>query len=91
MNIIPKIALLAVLTIVTGCAKSPTGETAYKGDFAVSKLFTQDECTVYRFSDAGRFVYFTKCEGVATSSAIPIQSCGKNCSRADSNETEYTQ
>ncbi len=90
MKIITNIALTVLLVLgVTGCAKTPMGETAHKGDFAVSKLFVQDGCTVYRFYDAGQLVYFTKCEGVTNSSASSIQSCGKNCERAELNPTEY--
>jgi hypothetical protein len=89
MKIISKIACTVLALGVTACSKEPTGETSYKGDFKVSKLFVQDACTVYRFEDAGQFVYFTKCENAASSSAIPVESCGKMCTRADSNETKY--
>lgn len=80
---------LAVCLALAGCTKAPTGGTVTKGEFNVAHLFTVDGCAVYRFMDAGQSVYFTKCEGASSSSAIPIQNCGKSCHRAESNETSY--
>jgi hypothetical protein len=45
MKIISKIACTVLALGVTACSKEPTGETSYKGDFKVSKLFVQDACT----------------------------------------------
>jgi hypothetical protein len=53
--------------ILTGCNGDPQ-EVQSAGDFRVGKLFTVDGCTVYRFNDGGRNVYFTNCPGVTNSS-----------------------
>ena len=85
-----KIGLAALFVLaLAGCTRTPNGPTNHQGSFEISQLFTNDGCTVYRFYDAGRSVYYTKCEGAASSSAIPVQSCGKSCARPEVNETEY--
>lgn len=86
-----KIGLAALFVLaLAGCKKEPTGPSQFKGGFKVETLFTHEGCTVYRFED-DRTIYFTKCEGAASSSAIPIQNCGKSCYRPEPNETEYGQ
>lgn len=49
---------------LTGCNGEPESRQQ-AGDFNVGKLFTVDGCTVYRFYDGGRKVYFTNCPGSA--------------------------
>lgn len=58
-----KTMLLLVLLSLTGCYKDPESTTPAGRGFEVEKLFTVDNCTVYRFSDGGRAVYFSNCKG----------------------------
>lgn len=62
-----KLILLAAILLV-GCEKDPESVQMVGSDFKVGKLFTVDGCTVYRFADGGRPVYFTNCPGQASSS-----------------------
>lgn len=62
-----KLILLAAL-ILAGCDKDPESVQMAGSDFKVGRLFTVDGCTVYRFYDGGRNVYFTNCPGQANSS-----------------------
>jgi len=52
----------------------------------VAELFTHKGVTVYRFHDAGRWVYFTSKASDVT--ATHTESCGKGCVRAVSVETK---
>jgi hypothetical protein len=71
-----KVLTVAIALLISGCG-SPAKEVSTDGDFEIGRLFTKDGCTVYRFSDAGRYVYFTNCNGSTNWNEI----CGKNCSR----------
>lgn len=51
-----------LLLLVAGC-KGKEEITTKEGDFRVEKLFTKDGCTVYRFLDGLRLVYYTTCSG----------------------------
>lgn len=57
------IITLAAAFVLVGCNKEPEEVTRVGSDFEVGRLFTTDGCTVYRFSDGGRNVYFTNCTG----------------------------
>lgn len=70
------LALIAALALV-GCAKPAETSTAAGVDFVVDKLFTHEDCTVYRFYDGGSARYFTNCSG----STSWKESCGKGCTR----------
>lgn len=56
-------ALAAIMLALAGCGKQAESSTAAGVEFRVDKLFTVDGCTVYRFSDAGHYRYFTNCSG----------------------------
>lgn len=57
------IAVMAVVVVAAGCT-NPAEESRSAGrEFVVDKLFTVEGCTVYRFLDGGRLVYFTNCSG----------------------------
>ena len=78
----PSLALRIILSIgfiliLISCAKDPEQSTQVNGQFSVDKLFTKDNCTVYRFMDAGRYVYYTDCHGSTEWSTS--ENCGKNC------------
>lgn len=68
--------LLLIISVLglAACGKVPEA-TVQKGEFNVERLFTVDDCTAYRFSDAGHYVYYTNCSG-STQSTINRQ-CGK--------------
>lgn len=53
-------AACAILALVA-CSKQPESSQR-KGAFNVETLFTHDGCTVYRFIDGIRTVYYTKCQ-----------------------------
>lgn len=61
-------SILMVVMLLTACNKEPESTQNVGSDFSVGKLFTVDGCTVYRFSDGGRNVYFTNCKGQTNSS-----------------------
>lgn len=50
--------LMAAATVLAGCSKEALSE-----DFAVTRLFSADGCTVYRFHDLNNARYFWKCAG----------------------------
>lgn len=57
-----KYCLISIL-LLSGCYKDPEAvEVAGKG-YNVGKLFVVDGCSVYRFYDGGRYVYFSSCTG----------------------------
>ena len=72
-----KLILLVVCIALTGCEREPESTVTAGRDIKVSKLFTVDGCSVYRFGDSGRSVYFTNCSG----STQYTVNCGKNCTR----------
>lgn len=72
--------ILAAAIVITGCDQRKQAETSTKAgtEFVVDKLFTVDNCTVYRFLDGGRLRYFTNCKGTTEWT----ESCGKNCTNS---------
>lgn len=79
------LAIAGALTLVLiNCTKKgePVKISDAKDDFEVQRLFTRDNCTVYRFYDNGYYRYFTNCSG----STMTTQSyqCGKmRCTRPE--------
>ena len=72
--------LLALLAVLSGCSADPEAtEQTSNPDVSVGKLFEKDGYTVYRFSDAGRWVYYVVPAGQAHSSYST--SCGKSCTK----------
>jgi hypothetical protein len=51
---------------LSGCARDPveTTRTSNPG-IAVEKLFEHEGCAMYRFRDAGSYVYYSNCQGTA--------------------------
>lgn len=73
-----KLLVLIAFVFVSGCIPVQSENTQHTVTGAsVEKLFTVDGCSVYRFSDAGRRVYFTNCRG----NTQWKETCGKNCYR----------
>lgn len=63
-----KLTIVAAMTLAfAGCAKEAENTQMVNAEFSVSKLFTTDGCTVYRFYDAGYYRYFTNCAGATMS------------------------
>lgn len=60
------IAICALLLV--SCNKDAESVQQVGISFQVGRLFTTEGCTVYRFSDGGRNVYFTNCTGSTSSS-----------------------
>ena len=58
------IALAAAAIALVGCARDPveTSRTDNPG-IVVEKLFEHEGCTMYRFQDAGNYVYYSDCTG----------------------------
>ena len=59
-------AVLVGLTVLvlSGCEGAPPETTTHAGmGYEVSKLFTHEGCSVYRFSDYGNARYYTNCSG----------------------------
>ena len=46
-------------------------------NYRVRKLFEVDGCTVYRFSDADKYRYFTRCVGASTETLQGTNDCRK--------------
>ena len=58
--------LFVAVVTSTSCAKDPVRDgESNNPNVPVSVLFDYDGCRVYRFKDAGHFIYYAKC-GVVT-------------------------
>lgn len=80
-------ASLLILGLLVGCSEEPISEDRTDNpDIAVSTLFTHEGCTVYRFVDGGRNVYYTNCSGEASTN----YNCGKGCTKTDMSRTHVT-
>lgn len=79
-----RILILAALLCLSACGK-PSQETKETSNlnFKVEKLFTYEDCTVYRFID-DHYVYYTNC-----SSTTSFRNCGKACSIRDEVRTNH--
>jgi hypothetical protein len=74
------VTLTAVALALASCGQDPVStQRTDNPNVPVGILFETDGCKVYRFVDAGRYVYFTNCAGTTT--AFHTESCGKNCTR----------
>lgn len=85
------IAIAACCLLLTACDpdRHPEATTKTETGYRVSKLFTHEGCTVYRFyDDSDR--YFTKCDGQAATTSWR-RSCGKNCIQPESISTEVAK
>lgn len=77
--------LLIAALFLTGCVKQAEGTMDSSNDkVAVEKLFTADQCTVYRFYDDGDYHYYSKCIGALRSEVETTlsRSCGKSCTES---------
>jgi len=75
---------ISIVLIVIACSKKPLKtEQTENTEFQVELLFIHDGCAVYRFKDAGRYIYYTDCRGKVEYSY--------NVSTGKSSHTEYVQ
>lgn len=80
-----RVAFLLAL-VLGGCSKTPVSVSDTDNqEIQVAELFTHKGVTVFRFNDAGRWVYFTSKATDVTSSHVEY--CGKGCTRTETVET----
>lgn len=84
--------VVAVGLVLAGCTETAEPvrvESSTNPQVPIGLLLEHDGCKVYRFVDAGRYRYLSKCENVTNSSVSSqyTESCGKSCSRVVSDET----
>lgn len=74
------LAITSVAVLLAACGKDPvsTGQSD-NPNVPVSKMFEYEGCKVYRFKDAGEYVYYSNCSGTTT--GFHAESCGKNCTK----------
>lgn len=71
-----KVKYLLVTFSLAACSKSPLSVSVTNNpNFNVEKLFTVEGCSVFRFYDSGKSLYFSNCSGVVQG----YRSCGKAC------------
>lgn len=79
------IGLMAVIVYLTYKPALPAQEMKQSGNFQVEMLFEHDGCKMYRFEDAGKYIYYSKCssennEDLSTQTSWnERKSCGKGC------------
>ena len=72
------VTMAAVAAVLVACGEDPVSTARTDNpNVAVSKMFEHEGCKVYRFKDAGEYVYYTNCPGSVQSARV--ESCGKNC------------
>lgn len=75
------IALTVTAILLASCGEDPVStHSTDNPNVPVGVLFETDGCKVYRFKDAGRFVYFSNCIGTTTS--FHYENCGKGCTKS---------
>lgn len=67
-----KLILSASILVLSSCSGSKSipiskAAAANNSSYEVEYLFEHEGCKVYRFLDAGNYVYFTNCQGTVTS------------------------
>jgi hypothetical protein len=70
------ISIIAICLSISACTKAPLYESRTENsEISLDTLVTKDGCTVYRFSDAGRYHYFARC--LTSTSVSSTETCGK--------------
>lgn len=65
-----KRAILFLAVLLCSCAEQGVDEKPTNNpNFRIALLFEYDGCKVYRFMDAGHWVYFTKCQGASNTTS----------------------
>lgn len=86
-------SIIILCFLISGCDNGNPGTQVQVNDvqqnasFGVVKLFNQDNCSVYRFYDAGYYRYYTSCKGESIN--LQRYSCGKGqiCTSPDNIST----
>lgn len=81
-------AILLAVVALTACKKEAESTTPVGRDFKVDKLFTHEDCTVYRFSDGGNLRYYARCGPDTSASTSWRESCGKGCTLDQTLQTQ---
>lgn len=77
--------LIGLLIYATYKPASPAQEIKQSGSFQVEMLFENDGCKMYRFEDAGKYIYYSKCSNDFNGNVSnqtswnETISCGKGC------------
>ena len=76
--------VVALSCLILAACSEPAESTASSSNpnVSVEKLLTVDDCTVYRFQDAGYNRYFSNCKSGRSEVTYQLN-CGKNCSRPE--------
>lgn len=79
------LAVAAALGLVlAACTADPQAlAPGSNTEVRVYLLTEADGCKIYRFSDSGRYHYFTRCTPGEQVSTLSTSSCGKNCVRSN--------
>lgn len=81
MTLLLRLIIVLMLVLLVACGKTPQSSAQTENpSFQVDTLFVKDGCTVYRFKDNFRFVYFTRCVR-GESKTKWDEPCGKACTR----------
>lgn len=65
-----QVMLIGIVVALCGCAKTPVAvDKTTNSEINVELLFEHDGCKIYRFTDHGDPVYYTKCQGQDSSQA----------------------
>lgn len=54
--------LISIILIIYSCAGKSI-ESTNQNNFEIEFLFEKDGCKIYRFYDAGRYIYWSNCAG----------------------------
>lgn len=58
------LAIVIAALLLSGCNPiEPESTTKVGNDVSLQTLFVKDGCTMYRFQDNGRHIYWANCEG----------------------------
>ena len=78
-----KLVVALSCLILAACSEpAESTSTSSNPNVLVEKLLTVDDCTVYRFQDAGYNRYFSNCKSGHSEVTYQLN-CGKNCSRPE--------
>ena len=87
-----RLMLVVAVMMLVGCVDETQPmrvESSTNPNVPIALLLEHDGCKVYRFVDANRYRYLSKCTNASSSSVSSeyTESCGKSCSRTVSGET----
>ena len=87
-----RLMLVVAVMMLVGCVDETQPmrvESSTNPNVPIALLLEHDGCKVYRFVDANRYRYLSKCTNASSSSVSSeyTESCGKSCSRTVSDET----